>query len=165
MIRFFMAFILIASSGCALPPVVRPKESTLLFPHGTFYATVKLQINKPTKVIDFKIVTESLPSKLKIMGISRLGSTDFRFEFDWKSGRWSKELYEDETQRYADELIVFFRMMRDLFAVSQSEALHEKHGARFELLDQDENHVPRRVVIRHPRENVFLEITNYEFYN
>lgn len=165
MIRFFVAFILVAGSGCALPPVIRPKESTLLFPHGTYYATVKLQINKPTKVIDFKIVTESLPSKLKIMGISHLGSTDFRFEFDWKSGRWSKELYEDETQRYADEFIVFFGMMRDLFAFSQNEISYEKHRARFDLLDQDENHVPRRVQIKHPRENMILEITNYEFYN
>lgn len=162
MLQTFIALIFFISSGCTLPPVVRPGGSQLHFPPGTYYGRAKIEIKNPKKVIEFKVVVESRAT-LRIMGISRLGSTDFRFEYNWTSGKWSKELYEPETKRYSDEFLAFFSSMRDLFSAPQGQPSFEKRGAKFDLFDRDENQIFRRVLIDQAREQITLEFTNYEF--
>ena len=150
-------------SACSTAPKAPPPASDRMYPHGTYRHKVKIQIVQPMKNVDLRGMIESKPDELKVIGLSSFGTTVFKIDENYKTGELTKEFYVDAIKRNEERFMYFYTLLKELLNAPKGQTEFDRQGAHFVLTEPDSNKVYRKVAITHPRVNLNIEVTGYEF--
>lgn len=150
-------------TACTHAPV-KPPVGGGLYPYGAYKHSVKIHIDKPEpRTMDMRGALKVDAEKLRVVGLSPIGTTVFRIEEDFKTGEIKKEFYLEIMRKNSGRFMEFYTIIRELLTAPKGQTEFERRGAKFTVSRPDENGIYRTVHVVHPQVTLDIEVTGYDF--
>lgn len=150
--------------GCA-SPVKKMSAGTArarLFPDGLYRHAVSLKLSDGT-TRDFDGIVDVTPKRIKVIGLSGFGTTMFRIEEERDTAAIHTTIYLKPLKPHEAEIVRFYRVLRKMMLLPVDGPLKvtlEDVEVRFS--DYDENRVPGRIEMHHPKFDVAVKMVGYD---
>lgn len=175
---WWMAIALVA---CTHQRTISPDaDRSLLFPLGVY--THQIEITLPDeKQYQFKGLVRIAADKVVVVGLSPFQTTLFRLEEDRKSGKVSTEVFQDGLKAHQDKLAEFYTLLRSFLTLPRQgngpkikvtrrddqgpqewEVTSAQGPVKIDSLSYDDNKIPIRFRILHPRFRVEVYVPQYK---
>ena len=161
---------LLLAGSCAEKRIVSgPIDRTRLFPPGVYHQSVRISIPSQNKSFRLEGVVAIRPETIRLFALSSFGTTVFRIQDDLARNEVATEIYVDDLKKHEKSIREFYGVVRVLLISFPRESAKEPYRvtigreiASLEIKEFDQNGIPERILITHPRFSADIRVTGYE---